>query len=155
MVTFNHCLSCIRTSTHTVFLPFFFILRLNYVLSPIQLNLTLLKPNRYFPVPTRLETVMIGSLNDPLKFNLVDVRCQSVQHNSGSFHGGLRFLHFPLIIAVSKTYTRSPFSYCFSSIFTFLSRFIFFYVELSVFLATSRAFLMAFSKPITYSSLPE
>jgi hypothetical protein len=55
--------------TNTVFLPFFFILRLNYVLSPIQLNLTLLKPNRYFPVPTRLETVMIGSLNDPLKFN--------------------------------------------------------------------------------------
>jgi hypothetical protein len=52
------------------------------------LNVTivkLLKPNRYFPVPTRLETVMIGSLNDPLKFNLVDVRCQSVQHNSGSF----------------------------------------------------------------------
>jgi hypothetical protein len=85
MVTFNHCLSCIRTSTNTVFLPFFFILRLNYVLSPIQLNLTLLKPNRYFPVHTRLETVMIGSLNDPLKFNLVDVRCQSVQHNSGSF----------------------------------------------------------------------
>jgi hypothetical protein len=48
-------------------------------------SLTLLKPNRYFPVPSRLETVMIGSEIDPLKFNLVDVRCQSVQYNSGSF----------------------------------------------------------------------
>jgi hypothetical protein len=36
----------------------------------------------------------------------------------GPFHGGLSFLHFPLILAVSKTYTRSPFLYCFSSIFT-------------------------------------
>jgi hypothetical protein len=36
----------------------------------------------------------------------------------GPFHGGLSFLHFPLILAVSKTYTRPPFLYCFSSIFT-------------------------------------
>ena len=107
MVTFNHCLSCIRTSTNTVFLPFFFILRLNYVLFPIQLSLTLLKPNRYFPVPTRLETVMIGSLNDPLKFNLVDVRCQSVQCNSQFFPRRTKFFTLSLNTCIQNIYEIS------------------------------------------------
>jgi hypothetical protein len=67
----NHCLPSIRTSTNTIFLSFFYVLWLYHTLSPIQLSLTFLKPKRYLPVPTRLESVMIGCKNDSLKFCLV------------------------------------------------------------------------------------